>query len=85
MPSYDYKCTECGCTFTRSSKIEERNEPCEAPCPECGEYSIVKCLNAPAFKTRVGTHDLTKKMPSDFKENMAAIKRGNKGSTIPDY
>ena len=39
---YEYKCKECGHSFEELKKVDERNEPCEAPCPKCeAENSVV--------------------------------------------
>ena len=33
MPTYDYRCTDCG-GFSAVRKLSERNDPCA--CPRCG-------------------------------------------------
>ena len=34
MPTYDYKCSECGHTFEESLKIADRDAPTALPCEQ---------------------------------------------------
>jgi len=43
---YVYGCENCKVIFERKLKVEERNIPCELPCPYCGEKSIKKLIGA---------------------------------------
>ena len=36
MPNYDYKCATCNHAFEAFMTYEEREKPCDEPCPECG-------------------------------------------------
>jgi len=81
MPLYDYKCSQCEHTFTKSSSIADRKIPVESPCPECGqEGTISQLIGAPGIGDphRMGRI----KPPSGFNEVLRNIKKGNPGSTI---
>ncbi len=41
MPLYVYKCFECNQEFDEVLSIECRNDPCEKPCPHCGEVKAI--------------------------------------------
>lgn len=79
---YDYKCSQCGHSFTKSSSIANRKIPVESPCPECGKDDTISQWigAAPAIGDphRMGRI----KPPDGFNEVLRNIKKGNKGSTI---
>jgi putative FmdB family regulatory protein len=73
MPTYDYKCLKCSHTFERTSKIADRNEPCNKPCEKCGENRVEQAYNtAPAIcdPIRIGV----RKMDNGFKEVLQKVK-----------
>lgn len=39
MPSYDFKCKECGYKFSVTTSISEKNN---VKCPECGGRKVVQ-------------------------------------------
>ncbi|MDD5456133.1 MAG: zinc ribbon domain-containing protein [Candidatus Margulisbacteria bacterium] len=47
MAKYEYKCRHCHCRFSKSVKIEERNQP--QMCPSCGKTDSEKVLSNIAF------------------------------------
>lgn len=47
---YNYKCRECDHTFDKVLKMDDRKQPVEAPCPECGaEGSVYQVIGTPGF------------------------------------
>ena len=46
MPTYEYRCVDCG-DFTASQPIAQYQQP--QPCPDCGADSPRALLTAPAF------------------------------------
>jgi putative FmdB family regulatory protein len=40
MPTYAYRCEQCGETFERIETISER-EKAKPPCPKCGSDKVV--------------------------------------------
>jgi putative FmdB family regulatory protein len=47
MPFYEYDCTDCGATFERRLRVDERNTP--QPCPHCGEEHASLRMSLPAL------------------------------------
>lgn len=80
MPTYDYQCQHCGNSFDAIRKIAERLSPEDSPCPECGwlevKFQVSAPLNSYMDPLRLGRI----KPPSDFKETMNLIKKGNPDS-----
>ena len=49
MPTYDYKCTECGDEFEKMRKISERDAPLNCTNPKCHGVGFAKrVVSAPA-------------------------------------
>jgi putative FmdB family regulatory protein len=42
MPSYSYKCSNCGHTFDEIHSVDSRKDPESKPCPNCDESNHVK-------------------------------------------
>jgi putative FmdB family regulatory protein len=40
MPTYDYKCENCGDTQELILTIARMNEPVDTPCPKCDEVAV---------------------------------------------
>lgn len=85
MPIYDYKCGECGKTFTKILRMSERKTPEQEPCPHCGSSGKVEqvLLSAPgiADPCRIGVT----KADSGFKEVLAGIHQKTPGSQLNQY
>lgn len=80
MPLYEYKCQNCGQSFTNSSTIAERKKPCDAPCKECGETAVEQVLGFAGIADPVKLGRV--KPPAGFNEVLRNIKKGNPGSTV---
>ena len=87
MPFYDYQCQSCQHQFTESLKIADRKQPCDAPCPDCGESNqIVLLVGAPMIcdPVRIGI----KKPTPEFREVMRGMKKSvgrHSSKAIRDY
>lgn len=81
MPIYDYKCSDCGHTFTQNLRIAERKQPIESPCPECEkEGNITQVIGGGAVVDPVRIGRI--KPESGFNEVLRNIKKGNPGSNF---
>lgn len=86
MPTYDYVCSECNCTFDKILKIDDRATPTEEPCPKCHAKNCVTiALSAPSLMCPLRVDGLIK-APGQFRERMQQIKKtSGRNSTIKDY
>jgi putative FmdB family regulatory protein len=83
MPIYDYQCKECQHHFTDMLKMDDRHQPCQAPCPNCQKDGTVETvLSAPSIILDNTKMNFYKKVPGQMKERLQEIKRNHKGSTI---
>jgi putative FmdB family regulatory protein len=89
MPTYDYKCENCGHTFEEDLKIVDRKIPTESPCVEqilhdgnpagqgyeaCGG-EVKQILFAPYFGyDNIRTKHSTNKVPSWHTDQMKELK-----------
>jgi len=80
MPLYGFECVACGHGFEHFLKIAQRNDPVEAPCPKCGEFSVHQQLGAnPVLDPyRMGIH----KPPEGFRDLLRHIKHRNYGNKL---
>ena len=51
MPYYDYKCNECGKTFTRQHTFEEYDKGKPVKCPKCGTRKVQRLIGSVMAKT----------------------------------
>ena len=49
MPYFEYQCKNCSYRFDEPKKIEERYEPTQKPCPNCGESGNVEIAISPVI------------------------------------
>ncbi|MCI0472413.1 MAG: zinc ribbon domain-containing protein [Ignavibacteria bacterium] len=79
MPTYDYKCGNCGNTFEIMQSIKD--EPLKL-CERCGHESLVKVISVPAGLIFKGSGfyltDYAKKNTSTSSES------GTKGKSVTD-
>ena len=91
MPTYDYKCENCGHTFEEDFKIADRNIPTESPCEEqvhraasiCGG-EVKQIISAPYFgydniHTR---HSTNNKEPGWYSDKIKDMKRNIPGNKL---
>ena len=93
MPTYDYKCSECGHTFEEILKIADRDAPCETPCqqdiPQTKHMSL-KCggkveqvMQAPYFGyDNIRTRHSSKKVPDWYNDKVKDIKSNHPGGNL---
>jgi len=90
MPTYEYQCKRCKHAFEDIKKIDDRDLPCSAPCPQCGKRGVERGISVPVMgaDATVGPgadfKELTRKMsaglPKKYRDNLdrAASLRGRK-------
>lgn len=79
MPTYSYKCKDCGHEFEKFLKIAEREKPTNNPCLECGLMTVEMQVGAPAYTGE------NLKVDGGFKELMKEMKKNVYGNNLPDY
>lgn len=83
MPTYDYRCTNCGETFTKLLKIVDREQPTHEGCPMCDEKTVEMLVGGNyAFMSPEALG--RKKPPEDFRELLRRIKKANPKGHIKD-
>ena len=74
MPLYTYHCKECEHDFTDMQRIDNRDIPCEAPCPACGASEAVhRTITGMTISAGVG--DFRKNVPAWMKDRLKEIKK----------
>ncbi len=98
MPTYDYKCENCGHTFEKDLKISDRKIPTESPCVEqilhdgnstgqgfesCGG-EVKQMIVAPGFAyDNIKTrHSTNNKEPGWYSDKIKDMKRNIPGNTL---
>ena len=97
MPTYDYRCDECGHEFEEMLTISKRKEPTQTPCaqrildrnqdPQCfecgGEITQVIGLTGFAYDNiKAGKSARDHKPPGWMKDKLKEIKRQQPGATM---
>ena len=73
MPVYNYTCTECGEQFSKLLKIDDRDEPVNAPCPECKtKHTVHRTVEAPSF---IYNPSGTLRTSDNFNDRLMEIKK----------
>jgi putative FmdB family regulatory protein len=84
MPIYCYICANCGHSFEKLEKIDNRKDPEDSPCENCGMLSIK--LSIAGQPPLIDPFRLGRlKHNDDFRESMRNIKRNNPGANMKDY
>jgi len=81
MPTYDYRCSQCGNEFEKFLTISRRHEPSEQPCDKCGGEIIMKPAT-PLFaydNIKTGSNG---KVDRGFRDRLLDIKKSHHGSTM---
>lgn len=81
MPTYSYKCYQCGHLFELVLKMSDHDLPTQEPCPYCQGFTIHQIItHSPLFgdSYSLGHHPL----PDDFKGLLKRIKDKNPGSNV---
>lgn len=72
MPSYDYKCRDCGAQFIQHYKTIAEYEAAQPTCPACGSSTVQRKIGGVAVKK--SAHDYTR-MSSN--EMLSVLESGN--------
>jgi putative FmdB family regulatory protein len=83
MPTYDYRCQDCGYSFEKLTKVDDRMRPTEEPCPNCSKSNIQFIIGAPHVGDPVAMGAV--KLDPKLRRKFEAIRRAHPGSTIKDY
>tara|TARA_Y100000034_G_scaffold129093_1_gene184899 strand:- start:1496 stop:1771 length:276 start_codon:yes stop_codon:yes gene_type:complete len=90
MPTYDYKCKDCGNSWDEHQSISARNVPRYNPCPECGASGNIVLVIG---KVNLGDSIQlgVKKPPADVENRLREIqkehpnmKQGRHGQNITE-
>lgn len=78
MPTYQYGCKSCPAVFEDVFKVEERNKPCECPCPDCGGELYLRLFPC-GFQFRGA---FLRKPPTQFNERLKEIKKNHPHGSV---
>lgn len=71
MPIYGYQCNDCGHTFDEKLAIDNRDDPCNQPCPNCQANTITRPITSP----RIAYNNLgSLKTTDSFNDRLKEIK-----------
>ena len=76
MPTYDYKCSECGHQFERFLSISRRLEPESEECPECKKENVKLYITGEFRSTQPEF-----KPPEQLNEFLKVLKKNTKGAS----
>lgn len=76
MAGYDYSCGACGHTFELNVPIADRDKMLSKPCPECGDFKIVRDFASPIINLGWRQSTIQKGAPTPFREHLQRIKNG---------
>lgn len=81
MPTYSYKCGDCGHSFDAFKKIADREEP--ETCPNCHKTDTAKRILTAAKIVSGVVNNINTKVPEAFKDKLREVKKASgKSSTI---
>lgn len=81
MPTFSYRCNECGQLFEKYLKMNQNDIPTFEPCPYCKSHTVNQIItSSPGFgdSYSLGHHPI----PDDFKGLLKRIKEKNPGSNV---
>jgi putative FmdB family regulatory protein len=83
MPTYGYKCKDCGHTFEKFCSIANRGKPLGEPCPECNKITVEQQIGGAGV---VPDSIMLGRKPVDegFNEVLARIHENTPGSNLGD-
>ena len=80
MPTYQYKCNECGNEFEEIHRVADREIPVDTLCEICGQGNIEL---VPQLLTTISMRGSWRQHTSDgWKDRLKEIKRSNPGSRL---
>jgi putative FmdB family regulatory protein len=81
MPTFSYRCNQCGQMFDLILRIGQNDVPTVEPCPYCKKFTVQQIItSSPLFgdSYSLGRHPV----PDDFKGLLKCIKEKNPGSNV---
>ena len=79
MPTYQYKCKGCGCSWEESHKVAERENQCKIQCRVCFDEIQIY----PAKMSIVSMQGSWRSHTSDgWKDRLKEISRNNPGNSL---
>ena len=79
MPSYQYECKGCGCSWEEFHKIAERENPIKIPCRVC--FAEIRLI--PQSPSMISMRGSWRQHTSDgWKDRMKEIARNNPGHSL---
>ncbi len=84
MPFYDYKCNACEYTFEKRLHVEDRHQPIDELCPNCGSHSVT--IQITCHFERMAPQDLGRVKPNDdWRYFLKKLNKNNPGSSFKTY
>ena len=82
MPTYDYRCTDCGAEYDLQLKIDDRDAPLAIPCPNCEKAGTIERYlpTPPGFGDPMRLGRI--RPPDAFKDVLRNMKKKIPGNTI---
>jgi putative FmdB family regulatory protein len=81
MPTYNYKCSNCGHEFEQFLSMKDNDKPTHEPCIKCNQLTIKQIIIQSSLVTEINVEQKYKQ-PEDWKAFLRHIKRKNPGSNI---
>ena len=81
MPSYTYRCKDCGHTFEEVHSVVNRKVPEGQPCPSCKHQACVEQIIVSGAAVTYGTGNLS--TPDWFKERLNKLNKESGTSHAP--
>ena len=82
MPTYDYRCSQCGNEFEKFLTISRRHEPSEQPCDKCGGEIIIKPATPLFAYDNIATSASPRKVDREFRDRLIDIKKSHHGALM---
>ena len=82
MPTYDYRCSQCGNEFEKFLTISRRHEPSEQPCDKCGGEIIMKPATPLFAYDNIATSASPRKVDREFRDRLIDIKKSHHGALM---
>ncbi len=85
MPTFSYKCDNCGHTFDKFLRIDKHLEPTNCPCDKCGKCAINQVIMVGPLVGDPFSFGEKRRAPQDWRYFLKELKRKNPNSNVSDY
>ena len=82
MPSYTYKCNNCGYIFELILPMAQNDTPTFEPCPQCHSATVLQIIVTPPQISESDILSIPKRLSGEWKDFMGRIAQKNPGSEI---